>query len=100
MASLDTLQLSFSRIEQRLGALETEIVKLNAKETPAMQRVKSLEEWRAKLTDISSPPQLKEHIEEIEKLKIFKTRATFIFSVIQGAVLIIAVLSRFIPAIK
>tara|TARA_R100000664_G_C2637054_1_gene63856 strand:+ start:175 stop:519 length:345 start_codon:yes stop_codon:yes gene_type:complete len=100
ISSIEQLQASLGRVENRLQTLETEIVKLHGKEGPAIQRIHTLEKWKTKIDDVVSAPQLAAHIEEIDNLKTFKTRATFIFSVVQGVILIGAFLMKFLPGGK
>jgi hypothetical protein len=46
-------------------------------------RVQDLKVWKEKMDDVASPPQLKEMIEEVEELKIFRTKAVTMFMVVQ-----------------
>ena len=47
------------------------------------KNIEELKAWKEKIDDVVSPSQLKEALEEIENLKIFKTKAITAFAVVQ-----------------
>lgn len=45
--------------------------------------LQEIKDWKVKVDEITSPTQLKERLEEHEKLKVFKTQALMIFTIVQ-----------------
>jgi len=42
-----------------------------------------LRDWKSKIDDVASAPQLREALKELDELKLFKTRAVTIFAGVQ-----------------
>lgn len=97
----DEFNKKLQGIDERLMKIdsikqEVEVLREWKKSVDAVMPVsdmKSLSDWREKIDEVVSPSQLKEHIDELENLKIFKTRATMIWVVIQAVILIVYLLN-------
>jgi hypothetical protein len=64
--------------------LELQDVKYQLTELKAREdKVQELKVWKDKMDDIASPPQLKVALQEIEELKLYKTKAMTAFMVVQ-----------------
>ena len=79
LQQLETLTKGIEGLRSELQHVKDQLTELKAKE----DRVQDLKEWKEKMDDVASPPQLKSAIQEIEDLKLFKTKAVTIFAVIQ-----------------
>ena len=80
LKQLETLSGSIEALRSELQTVQTQLTELKAKE----DRVQDLKAWKEKMDDIASPPQLRDAIQELEELKVFKTKAVTMFMVIQG----------------
>ena len=79
LQQLETLSNGIEGLRTELQAVKVQLLELKAKE----DRIQELKAWKEKIDDVTSPPQLKEALEEIENLKIFKTKAITAFAVVQ-----------------
>tara|TARA_B100000131_G_C17997725_1_gene565247 strand:+ start:339 stop:665 length:327 start_codon:yes stop_codon:yes gene_type:complete len=80
LQQLETLSGGIEALRNELQTVQTQLTELKAKE----DRVQDLKSWKEKMDDVASPPQLKEAMQEIEELKLFKTKAVTMFMVVQG----------------
>ena len=80
LQQLETLSSGIEGLRGELQMVQTQLTELKAKE----DRVQDLKVWKEKMDDVASPPQLREALQEVEDLKIFKTKAVTMFMVIQG----------------
>jgi TolA-binding protein len=80
LQQLETLSGGIEALRNELQMVQTQLTELKAKE----DRVQDLKAWKEKMDDVASPPQLRETIQEVESLKIFKTKAVTMFMVMQG----------------
>jgi hypothetical protein len=78
---LDRLVTEVHGLQTQMSQIKVEIGEIRAQET----RVESLENWKSRVDEIVSPTQLQQKLDEIEKLKTFKTQAMMVFSVVQVA---------------
>jgi len=79
LQQLETLTGGIEALRAELQDVKNQLTELKAKE----DRVQELKNWKDKLDDVASPPQLKEALNELEDLREFKTKAVTIFMVIQ-----------------
>ena len=79
LKQLESLSSGIDGLRSELQEVKQELIGIKAKE----DRVKELKEWKDKIDDISSPTQLKQHVKDIQDLKIFKTKAVTVFAVVQ-----------------
>jgi len=80
LQQLETLSSGIEGLRSELQMVQTQLTELKAKE----DRVQDLKVWKEKMDDVASPPQLREVLQEVEDLKIFKTKAVTMFMVMQG----------------
>lgn len=80
------------KIEEALDDLKD--WKKEIDETMSVTDMNNMVEWKKKIEDIVSPSQLKEHINDIGKLKTFRTKATMIWVIIQAIILILYFLNE------
>ena len=80
LKELETLASGIEGLRAEISDLKQQLVEMKAKE----DRVEDLREWKAKIDEIASPSQLRELTNEVESLKLFKTKAVTIFMVVQG----------------
>ena len=67
-----------------IEALRAELQDMKGQLTELKARVQDLKAWKEKMDDVASPPQLKEALEQVENLKLFKTKAVTMFMVVQS----------------
>ena len=91
LQQLETLASGIEALRSELQDVKGQLTELKAKE----DRVQELRAWKDKMDDITSPPQLKSALEDIENLKIYKTKAMTTFMVIQGLMAIVLAWSKF-----
>lgn len=86
LAQLQSLSQAMEALRGDLQFVRQEITELKAKE----DRVVELKEWKQRIDEVVSPPQLQKLVKEVEELNNFKTKAITIFAVVQfgmGAIL-------------
>ena len=81
LKELETLATSIQALNAEIQELKQEIAQMRARE----DRVEDLKAWKEKVDEIASPSQLKEIFQQVEDLKLFKTKAVTIFAVVQFA---------------
>jgi TolA-binding protein len=79
LQQLETMASGIDSLRSELQDVKNQLTELKVKE----DRVQDLKVWKEKMDDVASPPQLKEMIEEVEELKIFRTKAVTMFMVVQ-----------------
>lgn len=80
LQQLETMSSGIEALRAELQDMKGQLTELKAKE----DRVQDLKSWKEKMDDVASPPQIREALLEIEKLKTFRTRAATIFMVVQA----------------
>jgi hypothetical protein len=110
MHRLDTIAENQENFSERLGQIEKNLNVIGTHE----YEIKSLKEWRGHIEAVTSPSelkdvlawkrkmeeivstiQLKEKVDDIEKLKTFRTQALMIWLVIQGLMAIAIFAEKF-----
>jgi len=79
LQQLETLSSGIEALRLELQDVKEQLTELKVKE----DRVQDIKLWKEKMDDVASPPQLKNALEELEELKIFKTKAITVFTVVQ-----------------
>jgi Tfp pilus assembly protein PilO len=79
LQQLETLANGIEGLRSELQDVKSQLTELKAKE----DRVQDLKDWKEKIDEVASPSQLQNALQEIEDLKIFKTKAVTIFTVVQ-----------------
>mgnify|MGYP001189499088 FL=1 len=81
LKELETLADGIQKLQSQLIDLKQEVAELRAKE----DRVQQLVQWKDRVDEIASPTQLQNLKDDVESLKLFKTKAVTIFMVVQFA---------------
>jgi hypothetical protein len=89
---LETLNTGIESMRRELQDVKEQITKIKAKE----DRLEELKAWKDKVDDVASPSQMKYAFRELEELRTFKTKAVTIFMVVQFAMAVAVLVSRFI----
>jgi len=80
LEQLETLAAGIEAVREEMSTIRQELAIMKAKE----DRVQDLKLWKEKMSDVTSPPQLRVALREVEDLKIFKTKAITIFMIAQA----------------
>ena len=80
LQQLETMATGIEALRAELQDVKSQLTELKAKE----DRVQDLKAWKEKMDDVASPPQLKTALDDIEDLKLFKTKAVTMFMVTQS----------------
>ena len=89
---LETLNVGIESMRKELQDVKEQITKIKAKE----DRLEELKNWKDKIDEVVSPSQMKYAMKELENLRTFKTKAVTIFMVVQFAMAVAVLVSRFI----
>lgn len=81
LKELETLSDGIEALKLEIQSVKQELALLKQKE----DRVDEIKVWKEKIDEVSSPTQLKNLVEDVDSLKVFKTKAVTIFAVIQFA---------------
>ena len=92
LKELETLAQGIKELNDSMNDMKREITEIRARE----DKVQELVKWKDRVDEVASPTQLKELKEEVEDLKLFKTKAVTIFAVIQFAMAAVVFAQRFI----
>ena len=92
LKELETLAIGIKELNESMNEMKREITELRARE----DKVQELVKWKERVDEVASPSQIKELKEEVEDLKLFKTKAVTIFAVIQFAMAAVVFAQRFI----
>jgi len=92
LKELETLATGIESLRTEISDLKQQLAEMKVRE----DRVDDLKEWKAKIDDIASPTQLRELTNEVENLKLFKTKAVTIFMVVQAVMATALTVSKFI----
>ena len=79
LQQLETLSTGIEALRQELQEVKRELTEIRAKE----DRVQEIRTWKEKIDEIASPRQLKNALDDLDELKVFKTKAVTIFAVVQ-----------------
>ena len=79
LQQLEGLSKGIDGLRKELQQLKQEITELKARE----DKVQEIQQWKQRIDEVVSPPQLDKAIKEIEELRLFKTKAVTIFAVVQ-----------------
>ena len=81
LKELETLASGIKELNESLQDVKKEIAVIRARE----DKVQELIKWKDRIDEVASPSQLKDLQEQVEDLKMFKTKAITIFAVVQFA---------------
>ena len=79
LKELETLAKSIEGLRTELQEVKQELAKMQVRE----DKVDDLKAWKEKVDEVASPTQLKELVQEVNDLKLFKTKAITVFAVVQ-----------------
>ena len=81
LQQLESLSTGVEALRSELQDVKNQLTELKAKE----DRIQDIKAWKERMDEIVSPSQIKAVLNEVEELKMFKTRAVTIFTVVQFA---------------
>ena len=79
LQQLEGLSKGIDGLREELQQMKQEITALKARE----DKVQEIQNWKQRIDEVVSPPQLDKAMKEIEELRLFKTKAVTIFAVVQ-----------------
>ena len=79
LKELETLATGIEALRSELQDVKQELAAIRAKE----DKVDELRLWKEKIDEVASPSQFKTLTEEVQELKLFKTKAVTVFAVVQ-----------------
>ena len=91
LQQLETLNTGIEGMRKELQDVKQQITKTKAKE----DRLEELKAWKDKVDEVISPTQMKYALKELEDLRTFKTKSVTIFMVVQFAMAVAVLVSRF-----
>lgn len=91
LKELETLAQGIKDLNESLNDMKKEMAEIKAKE----DKILELNRWKERIDEVASPTQLKELKNEVEDLKLFKTKAVTIFAVVQFLMAVAVLASRF-----
>ncbi len=81
LKELETLASGIDSLRSELQEVKQELAKMQVRE----DKVTGLVKWKERIDEVASPTQLKTLKDEVEELKLFKTKAITVFAVVQFA---------------
>jgi|TARA_Y100000385_G_C12740043_1_gene486404 hypothetical protein len=81
LKELETLGMGIKDLNENFQDVKREIAEIRARE----DKVQELVKWKERIDDVASPTQIKELTKQVEDLKLFKTKAITVFTVVQFA---------------
>ena len=79
LQQLETLSTGIEGLRGELQDMKEQLTELKAKE----DRVQDLKIWKEKMDEAATPSQIKEVLQEVEELKVFRTKSVTMFMVVQ-----------------
>jgi len=92
LKELETLAQGIKELNDSMNEMKREITDIRARE----DKVQELVKWKERIDEVASPTQIEKLKEEVEELKLFKTKAVTIFAVIQFMMAAVVFAQRFI----
>ena len=91
LKELETLAQGIKDLNESLNDMKREITELRARE----DKVQEIAKWKERIDEVASPTQLEKLKEEVEDLKMFRTKAVTVFAVIQFIMAAVVFAQRF-----
>ena len=91
LQQLESLAKGIDALRDELQDVKQQLAELKVKE----DRVQELKEWKGKMDEVISPTQLKSALDELDDLKLYKTKAITVFAVVQFMMATALALSKF-----
>ena len=79
LKELETLSDGIDGLKTELQEVRQDIAKIQVRE----DRIDELRVWKEKVDEVISPTQLKDLVQSIDELKVFRTKAVTVFAVVQ-----------------
>jgi hypothetical protein len=79
LKELETLSDGIDGLKTELQEVRQDIAKMQVRE----DKVDELRIWKEKVDEVISPTQLKDLVQSIDELKVFRIRAVTVFAVVQ-----------------
>tara|TARA_A100001515_G_scaffold113553_1_gene94804 strand:+ start:111 stop:431 length:321 start_codon:yes stop_codon:yes gene_type:complete len=79
LKELETLANGIDSLRTELQEVKQELAKMQVRE----DKVHELVKWKERVDEVASPSQIKDIKDEVEELKMFKTKAITVFAVVQ-----------------
>jgi len=92
LKELETLALGIKELNDSMNEMKREITEIRARE----DKVQELVKWKERVDEVASPTQLEKLKDEVEELKLFRTKAVTVFAVIQFLMAVGVFAQRFI----
>ena len=92
LKELETLASGIKELNDSMNEMKREITEIRARE----DKVQELVKWKERVDEVASPSQIKKIKNEVEELKLFRTKAVTIFAVIQFVMAAAVFAQRFI----
>ena len=92
LKELETLASGIKELNDSMNEMKREITEIRARE----DKVQELVKWKERVDEVASPTQLEKLKDEVEDLKLFRTKAVTIFAVIQFVMAAVVFAQRFI----
>jgi len=91
LQQLESLAKGIDALRDELQDVKQQLAELKVKE----DKVQDLKEWKGKMDEVISPTQLKSALDELDDLKLYKTKAITVFAVVQFMMATALALSKF-----
>ena len=91
LQQLENLSVGIEALRSDLLSVKEQLIELKVKE----DKVQDLKVWKEKMDEVISPTQLKSALNELDELKIYKTKAITVFAVVQFMMATALALSQF-----
>ena len=91
LQQLENLSVGIDALRNDLLSVKEQLIELKVKE----DKVQDLKIWKEKMDEVISPTQLKSALNELDELKIYKTKAITVFAVVQFMMATALALSQF-----
>ena len=79
LKELETLASGIDSLRQDMSEIRADFAAAKQND----EKIAELKEWKAKVDDVASPPQLRDALKELNELKLFKTKAITVFAGVQ-----------------
>jgi|TARA_Y100000034_G_scaffold38547_1_gene47478 hypothetical protein len=96
LKELDALGLAVTALREEVTSLRDVLSEMRASSIHTLTALNDLKQWKERVDDVASPAQLGELVEEVNKLKDFKTKAITVFVVVQFGITLFIALSEYI----
>tara|TARA_Y100000310_G_scaffold249623_1_gene255688 strand:+ start:236 stop:565 length:330 start_codon:yes stop_codon:yes gene_type:complete len=91
LQQLENLSVGIDALRNDLLSVKEQLIELKVKE----DKVQDLKVWKEKMDEVISPTQLKSALNELDDLKLYKTKAITVFAVVQFMMATALALSQF-----